>query len=132
MAQANNNFTLIGNLTKEPEAKHTANGNVYTFVSIAVNGIKDKPDFMGVIVWGKLAETIVKYCKKGDCVAFSGHISVITKDNSSSLQLTADDAKFLYKAKRNEAPKEQPKTEQPFTPGNDQFVQPTPDIFAPM
>ena len=126
---ANNSFTLVGNLTKKPEIGKTKNDKSYCFVNIAVNGIKDKPDFFSVCVWEKLAETIVKYCNKGDCVAFTGVISSQSKNGNTTTILTAQDAKFIYKAKKNEESKPV-QEDKPFEPENDSFV--TPDIFAPV
>lgn len=127
---ANNSFTIIGNLTKTPEIRKTSSGKDFAFVTVAVNGAKDKPDFVSVLTWNKLSQTIVKYCKKGDCVAFTGYISTSVKDGNSSIILNADDAKFIYKAKKNEEPAPEKKEDPKFEPENDTFT--TPDIFAPM
>ena len=111
MATAVNNFTLTGNLTRDPEPKTTQNGKKFCYVSIAVNGVsKDHVDFISVLVWDKLAENVVKYCKKGDCVSFMGNISTIQKDGKSAINLTADAVTFLHKAgsgKKAEPEKEQ-------------------------
>jgi single-strand DNA-binding protein len=119
---ANNNFTIIGNLTKAPELKTTKNDKKYTYVSLAVNGIKDKPDFISVLVWNKVAETITTYCKKGDCIALTGSIESYSKDGNTVIQLVANDAKFIYKAKGKEEPAKETKA--------DSFM-PEADIFAP-
>lgn len=126
---ANNLFFIVGNLTKEPKLGKSKNDKVYAFVNLAVNGVSDHTDFFSVCVWGKLAETIAKYCKKGDCVSFTGSLSSTSKDGVTTYNLTATDAKFIYKAKRNEEPKPAKASEE-FDPANDEFT--TPDIFAPM
>ena len=131
MSQAVNNFTLTGNIAGVPEIRTTQNGKNYSFITIAVNGMnKDKADFISFIVWDKMAENIVKYCGKGDCISVLGHISTMIKDQKTTIQLTADAVTFLHKAQKKTA---ETKSEPAFDPANDTF-QPsgnTGDIFAP-
>jgi single-strand DNA-binding protein len=127
---ATSNFSIIGNLTKDVEIKKTQNGKVYAYVSLAINSGKDKADFISALAWDKLAETIAKYCKKGDCIAISGHISSYVKDKNTIIQLVASDARFIYKAKSNNTDKAPENKDDEFNPANDTFS--SPDIFAPM
>lgn len=126
---ANNNFVFVGNLCNELKLSKSSNDKEYTVVSLAINSAKDKPDFISIFVWGKLAETIVKYCKKGDCIAFEGYVSTSVKDKHTSYIFNATDAKFIYKAKRNEEAKtkEEPKK---IAPENDVFSPAYEDPFA--
>ena len=126
MAQAVNNFTLTGNLAQVPEIKTTQSGKAYAFITIAVNGMnKDKPDFISFVCWDKLAENVVKYCSKGDCISVLGFISTYkSQDNKNILQLTADAVTFLHKAKKKEEPA---KAE----PANDKFEAIPADPFLP-
>ena len=126
MAQAVNNFTLTGNLAQVPEVRKTQNGKAYSFVTIAVNGMnKDKADFISFIIWDKLAENVVKYCTKGDCISVHGYIQSIKKNDQTQLQLTADAVTFLHKAqKKSDEPK---KSE----PAQDVFEPVVNDPFAP-
>lgn len=131
MAQAVNNFTITGNISQVPEIKTTANGKKYAFITIAVNGMnKDKADFISFIIWEKLAENVVKYCGKGDCISVLGYISVISRDGKTSIQLNGDAVTFLHKAGKKT---EQPKKDEPeFDPSTDQFRPANSgDIFAP-
>lgn len=128
MAQAVNNFTLTGNIAQVPEVKKTANGKHYCFVTIAVNGLnKDKADFISFIVWENLAKNIITYCGKGDCISVHGFISVVKKDDKTSIQLTADSVTFLHKAgsgKKKDEPEKKPE------PENDVFEEVSNDPFA--
>ena len=129
MAQAVNNFTITGNLASKPEIKETSSGKKYAFTTIAVNGrTADKADFISFVAWDKMAENIVKYCDKGDCISVLGFISTYRKDEKSVLQLTADAVTFLHKAKKAE-----PKPEKKIEPEADVFeaVNNSPDVFAP-
>ena len=61
-----NTVSLIGRMTKAPQLKYLSEGRVQTSFVIAVNkGYKtDEADFVLCTIWGKLAETTVKYCGK--------------------------------------------------------------------
>lgn len=131
MAQAVNNFNLTGNIAKDPEIRTTQNGKKYAFITIAVNGLnKDKADFISFVIWEKLAENVVKYCGKGDCISVLGYISCSNKDGNFSINLTGDSVTFLHKAQKKAA---EPKQEKPFEPENDNFqASGSVDIFAPV
>jgi len=67
-----NKVMVCGNLTRDPEAKAVGNGTVTKF-SIAVNRqykggdgeIKKEVEFVNIEVWGKVAENVARYLKKG-------------------------------------------------------------------
>lgn len=82
-----NNVSLIGRLVKDVELRTTASNKYYARFTIAVdkNLNKEKKaeyeakgyptaDFIGVIVWGKIAETCNKYLSKGSKVGVSGRL----------------------------------------------------------
>ena len=111
--QANNNFTIVGNLTRDPEIRLTTTQTKYTFATVAVNGIgKDKPaDFISVLLWDKLADNLHKYCHKGDCIAFCGRIGTKRAEGSKNTEyiLTADSFSILRAPqKKQEAPAQAP------------------------
>lgn len=113
MAQANNSFTISGNLVRDPEIRLTTKQTKYTFVSIAVRGMsKDKVDFLTVCFWEKLADNIKQYCHKGDTLTVCGHITTFKKDDKTQLQLVADGFTILA-SKRPTQPDEEPAKEQP-------------------
>ena len=74
-----NKVVLLGNLVKDPELKAIqSKSKYYTRVIIAINrnfksstGIKEA-DFVPVVFWGKKAEILCKYVKKGDSISISG------------------------------------------------------------
>lgn len=130
MAQAVNNFTITGNIAQKPEIRTTANGKNYAFITVGVNGLnKDKADFISFIIWEKLAENVVKYCDKGDCISCIGYISAPVKDGKTTIQLTGDAVTFLHKAQKKA---QEPKNDLPFEPENEPFQKPgnSGDIFA--
>lgn len=110
--QANNNFTIVGNLTRDPEIRLTTKQTKYTFVTVAVNGIgKDKTDFISVLLWDNLADNLHKYCHKGDCIAFCGRIGTRKSEDNKRTEyvLTADSFSILRAPQRKQeaAPAEQ-------------------------
>lgn len=83
-----NKALIIGNLTRDPEVKALPSGiNVATF-SVATNRVwKDKngakqenTDFHNVVVFGRQAETIGQYLKKGSSVLVEGRMQTRSWD----------------------------------------------------
>ena len=72
-----NNISLIGRLTKDVELKYTPDGKAVTRCSVAVNdgyGEKQIVSFIDIQLWGKTAENVAQYCKKGDRIGITGSI----------------------------------------------------------
>ena len=77
-----NQVTLMGNLVRDPEIKFTDTGNPVGSFSIALNDTwKDKQgerqeyvNYIDCEVWGKTAESISEYFKKGDPIIISGSL----------------------------------------------------------
>ena len=70
----NNQFNLIGRLTKNPVLKATSTGKSVCEITLAVQNGKDDTSFITVSVWNKIADTIAKYCLKGDLIGINGTI----------------------------------------------------------
>ena len=80
-----NHVTLIGRLTKDPEVRYTQSGTPVGTFTLAVDRRvqKDKPkeaDFIPCVVWGKTAEVVGNWCKKGKQIAVEGRIQVRSYD----------------------------------------------------
>ncbi|MDR3593321.1 single-stranded DNA-binding protein [Clostridium sp.] len=106
-----NKIILVGRLVKDPELRHTENGDkIYTKFTIAVqrnfrlpDGMREA-DFIPIKVWGKKAEVIVKYMKKGSLITLSGRLktgSYEDKDGNRkyTVEVVAEDFKFLENKK---------------------------------
>ena len=73
---------ITGNLTRDPELRTTPNGSSVCSFSVAVNRIyrdsngeqKEDVSFIDCSAWGKLAEMISQYAKKGSGVLVSGRL----------------------------------------------------------
>ena len=76
------NISLIGNLGKEPETKITDNGTFIANFSIASNTVRntadgkvEKTDWFRVTAFGKQAETIARYVRKGHRLYVQGRLT---------------------------------------------------------
>lgn len=77
-----NKVQLLGNLTRDPELKHTGSGTAVTNLSVATNErFKDKsgewtdrPEYHTVVLWQRLAEIAGEYLKKGSKVFIEGRL----------------------------------------------------------
>ena len=72
-----NSVILTGRLTSKPELRYTSSNMANTNFSLAVdrnfknqNG-EVEVDFINCMAWNKLAETITKYCDKGNKIMIS-------------------------------------------------------------
>lgn len=115
---------MIGNLTHDVELASTASGVNYCRFSIAVNRRKTKDeepqtDFFNVTAWRGLAETISRFCRKGNKIAVTGQIQIRTYEDSegakrTSVDIIADDVEFLSPKSNDEArTAEEPKKKKP-------------------
>lgn len=70
----NNNFIIVGRLTKNIDFKYTNNNKPVAKANIAVQNGKDDTSFIETTIFGKMAETTSQYCRKGDLIGVSGII----------------------------------------------------------
>ena len=71
-----NCINIIGRLTKNVEIKYTQNGVAVASCSIAVDGFgKDKTYFFFAKAFKQTAETMSKFCTKGDRIAITGSLA---------------------------------------------------------
>lgn len=99
-------FVAIGNLTRDPDYSETSSGVAVCRFSIAVNrryttaNGERETDFFNVTAWRGLAETVARYCKKGNKVAVSGAIQIRQYEDRDGQKRTgvdviADEVEFL-------------------------------------
>lgn len=74
----NNTTILVGRITKDIELKYTTSNKAVIRVMLAVNNGKDDTTFLPITVFGNMAETTHKYCKKGDLI---GVYAIIKNQN---------------------------------------------------
>ena len=77
-----NKVFLIGRLTGDPQLRSTQGGQPITTFSVATNRTwinkagqkQDEAQFHNVVVWGKQAEIVSRFLKKGSTVMVEGRI----------------------------------------------------------
>ena len=90
-----NKVILIGNLTRDPELRHTAENKkaVCTF-GLATNRMvttssgekQEEPEFHRIIAWDKLAEVCNQYLKKGRKVYVEGRLQYRTYTGQDGIE----------------------------------------------
>ena len=77
-----NTITLLGRLTKNPEARYTSTGKAATLFTLAVNRPyanadgQREADFINCQAWGKTAEVIGNHVSKGDRLLVEGRLQI--------------------------------------------------------
>lgn len=82
MASSLNKVQLIGNMGRDPEIRYTNDNRAIANLTVATTeswnskdgGRQDKTEWHRVVIFGKLAEVVEKYLKKGDKVYFEGKL----------------------------------------------------------
>lgn len=74
-----NKVILLGRLTKDCNTKYTQTGKCVTTFTLAVNRPTTKDgeqqaDFVPVVLWGKVAETVGNYVHKGQRLLVEGRL----------------------------------------------------------
>ncbi|HEY8842673.1 MAG TPA: single-stranded DNA-binding protein [Gaiellaceae bacterium] len=104
-----NRVVLVGNLTKDPELRHTPSGTAVCKLRLAVNTRQkdgatgewgDKPNYFDVTVWGNQGESCAQYLAKGRPVAVDGRLDWREWDaqdgtKRQAVEIIADSVQFL-------------------------------------
>lgn len=104
-----NKVILIGNLTRDPELRYTPKGSALCEIGMAVNRKyrlesgeqKEEVTFLDVTFWGKQAETVSKWMKKGRPLYVEGRLQTDTWDDKTTGQkryktrIVAEEFQFL-------------------------------------
>jgi single-strand DNA-binding protein len=104
-----NRVVLVGNLTKDPELRHTPSGNAVCKLRVAVNTRQkdqqtgewgDKPNYFDVTVWGNQGESCAQFLAKGRPVAIDGRLDWREWDaqdgtKRQAVEIIADNVQFL-------------------------------------
>jgi single-strand DNA-binding protein len=103
-----NRVVLVGNLTRDPELRHTPAGTPVCSLRIAVNSRRrdesgawvDKPNYFDVSVFGNQAESSAQYLSKGRPVGIDGRLDWReweAQDGSKrqAVQIIAESVQFL-------------------------------------
>jgi single-strand DNA-binding protein len=109
MAANINRVVLVGNLTKDPELRHTPSGTAVCSLRLAVNTRRkasatgewtEKPNYFDITVWGNQGESCAQYLAKGRPVAVDGRLEWREWDaqdgtKRQAIEIIADSVQFL-------------------------------------
>jgi single-strand DNA-binding protein len=104
-----NSVVLVGNLTKDPELRHTPSGMAVCSLRLAVNTRRkdqatgewgEKPNYFDITVWGQQGENCAQYLSKGRQVGVQGRLEWReweAQDGSKrqAVEVVADSVQFL-------------------------------------
>lgn len=109
-----NKVMLMGNLTRDPEVRYTPKGMAVTEVTIATNRrykveneTREEVTFVDITFWGKQAEVIAQYFKKGRPIFVEGRLQYDTWDDKqtgqkrSKLRVVGEEFEFLGGARED-------------------------------
>ncbi len=108
-----NKVMLMGNLTRDPEVRHTPKGTAVGDLSLAINQsykaqdgqLREEVCYVDVVTWGRQAETCKEYLTKGSPVFVEGRLQLDqweTKEGEkrSRLRVRAERIQFLGRPKQ--------------------------------
>ena len=113
-----NRVNISGNLTRDPEMRHTASGMQVLSFGMAVNDRAkdangewvDRPNFIDCTMFGARAEAVSRYISKGSKVAIEGKLrwSQWEKDGQkrSKIEVIVDEIEFM--SRREDGAQQQP------------------------
>ena len=112
-----NKVILLGRLGANPEVRQTQNGTIVATINLATNEVfkeETQTEWHSVVIFGKGAEVIQQYCKKGDALYVEGRIRTnkwqdTSGQNRYSTEIIANNFQLLGS-------------------GNNQNMQPKPDF----
>jgi single-strand DNA-binding protein len=104
-----NRVVLVGNLTRDPELRHSGSGTAVCKLGVAVNTRRkdgatgewtDKPNYFDVTVFGNQAESCAQYLAKGRPVAIDGRLDwqeweAQDGTKRSKVEIIAESVQFL-------------------------------------
>ena len=132
-----NRVILVGNLTRDPELRHTPNGTAVVDIGLAVNDRVKRNDqwteettFIDVTLWARTAEVASEYLRKGSPVLIEGRLKLDTWEQDgakrSKLKVVGDRLQML--GSRGDS---QPTQPQPDRQPADDYSEPAPVATAP-
>jgi single-strand DNA-binding protein len=103
-----NRVLLIGNLTRDPEIRHTPKGTAVGDLALAINMTyrtaegqeKEEVCYVDIVVWGRQAETCKDYLSKGSPIFVEGRLQLDQWESTqgekrSRLRVRAERIQFL-------------------------------------
>lgn len=111
-----NRVNISGNLTRDPEMRHTASGMQVLSFGVAVNDRaknpqtgewEDRPNFVDCTMFGTRAEAVSRYLSKGSKVAIEGKLRYSSWERDgqrrSKLEVIVDEIEFMSRGQQGDA-----------------------------
>lgn len=125
-----NKVILAGNLTRDPELRYTPKGTAVARLGMAINRTwtaengekREEVTFVDVDAFGRQAEVISQYCKKGRPLLVEGRLKLDTWDDKqtgqkkSKLGVVLESFSFLDSGSRGDASGSSPAAASPPRP----------------
>jgi len=126
-----NKVLLLGRLTKTPELRYTLKGHPVAKFNLAVQHYnnKNEADFIPVVAYNRLAETVVDHLTKGSLVLVDGWLKCRrwldeSQNHRMAMEVVAQQVVFIGRpSNRDQQASGKPKPE-----SNPEFVSPTEEI----
>ena len=104
-----NEVRVIGRLTRDPELRVVANGQSVAQLGLATSRkykgqdgvLREETTFVDITCWGKLADAVARYVKKGGLIFVGGRLKFDSWDDKTSgqkrskLSVVAENVQFL-------------------------------------
>ena len=111
-----NKVILVGRAGKDPESRETGKGETVANLSIATSsgyGAKEKTAWHRVTFFGKIADTVVQYVRKGSEMYIEGRINYSKYTDSNGVERHSTDIiaytmQLGQKPSNSSAPSEKP------------------------
>jgi len=115
-----NSVSLVGRLTRDVDLRYTQNGKAVANFTLAVNRPfknaqgEQEADFINCNAWGKQAENLANYMKKGNQIGLIGRINTRSYENQEGkrifvTEVVAEQVSFLEsKGKSENKPQDKP------------------------
>lgn len=137
-----NKAIIIGNLTRDPELRSLPSGIKVCSFSLATNRVwKDKngtrqedTDYHNIVVFGRQAETVAQYMKKGNSMLVEGRMQTRSWEDKTSgekkyrTEIIADKTQFGPKGGGGGGSNPTSSTKEQSSPDTDEIEYPEEDI----
>ena len=110
-----NRVVISGNLTRDPEVRHTTGGTAMLSLGLAVNDRRknpqsgeweDYPNFVDCTMFGTRAEAVSRYLQKGSKVAIEGKLRYSSWERDgqrrSKLEVIVDEIEFMSRGQQGQ------------------------------